>query len=259
MIYPTGPNRLSPRDIPGYEARGGSQEGGEENELDAWAWYRRDEAGQEYRFLEQGMERVAEAMKRGDGEGEGEAAAGGLIDGVVGFSQGGCMAGMLAAALETGREPAHGHEGWLRAVREANGGRPFKFAVIYSGFWAPPTDLGWLYEPKIRTPTLHYLGSLDTVVDETRSQGLVERCEGPLVLTHPGGHYVPVTKEVRQIRVLCASFQLFREPSGAVLLPKSSRHPPNRNLFADFGGQWAMPLAGFIKNCVEGAEAATKL
>ncbi len=216
MVYPTGPNRLSPRDIPGYEARGGSQEGGEENELDAWAWYRRDDAGKEYRFLEQGMERVAEVMRRGDGEGE-EAAAGKVIDGVVGFSQGGCMAGMLTAALEAGREPAPGHEGWVRAVREANGGQPFKFAVIYSGFWAPAADLGWLYEPKIRTPTLHYLGSLDTVVDETRSQGLVERCEGPLVLTHPGGHYVPVTKE------------------------------------------FAMPLAGFIKNCVEGAEAATKL
>ena len=216
MVYPTGPNRLSPRDIPGYEARGGSQEGGEENELDAWAWYRRDEVGKEYRFLEQGMERVAEAMRRGDGEG-GEEAAGGVIDGVMGFSQGGCMAGMLTSALEPGREPTDGHERWVRAVREANGGRPFKFAVIYSGFWATPTDLGWLYDPKIRTPTLHYLGSLDTVVDETRSQGLVERCEAPLVLTHPGGHYVPVTKE------------------------------------------WAMPLAGFIKNCVEGAEAATKL
>jgi hypothetical protein len=102
-------------------------------------------------------------------------------------------------------------------VREANGGRPLKFAVIYSGFWATPPDLVWLYEPKITTPTLHFLGSLDTVVDHSRSEGLVERCVDPLVLTHPGGHHVPVSKE------------------------------------------WAMPLAGFVKKCIESAEAGTTL
>jgi hypothetical protein len=53
-------------------------------------------------------------------------------------------------------------------------------------------------------------------VDESRSQGLVERCEDPLVLTHPGGHYVPVNKE------------------------------------------WVMPVAGFIKKCLEGPDG-TKL
>jgi pimeloyl-ACP methyl ester carboxylesterase len=105
---------------------------------------------------------------------------------------------MLASALEEGRvghDLSEEHAGWVGAVREANGGRPLKFAVIYSGFYAVPGDLAWLYEPKIRTPTLHFLGSLDTVVDESRSQGLVERCEAPMVLTHPGGHYVPVSKE----------------------------------------------------------------
>lgn len=226
MVYPTGPNRLSPRDIPGYEARPGtaSQEGGEDNEIDSWAWFRKDEANQRYRFVEEGMRRLADVMSgegvQEDGTEVGDAAAvgGGLIDGVVGFSQGGCMAGMLAAALEGCHEPTtKEHEGWVKAVRDANGGRPLKFAVIYSGFFATPRDLAWLYEPKIKTPTLHFLGSLDTVVDESRSQGLVDRCEDPVVLTHPGGHYVPVSKE------------------------------------------WAMPLAGFIKKCVEGVDAQTRL
>lgn len=125
---------------------------------------------------------------------------------------------MLAAAMESsGRKPIEGQEGWVKAVREANKGVPLKFAVIYSGFYATPGDLGWMYTPKITTPTLHFLGSLDTVVEESRSLGLVERCEEPLVLTHPGGHYVPVSKE------------------------------------------WAMPLAGFIKKCVEGPEAGVRL
>lgn len=132
---------------------------------------------------------------------------GGGIDGVVGFSQGGAVAAMLAAALEflpgdARRAAAAGAggdstatPGWPSSLREANGGRPLKFAVVYSGFFAPQAELAWLYEPKVRTPTLHFIGSLDTVVDEGRSRGLVARCEDPLVVVHPGGHYVPVSKE----------------------------------------------------------------
>ncbi|KAG6040824.1 hypothetical protein E4U41_006995, partial [Claviceps citrina] len=95
--------------------------------------------------------------------------------------------------------------GWVRRLREANGGRPARFAVSYSGFWAPVASLQFLYEPRIGTPMMHYLGSLDTVVDEGRSRALVERCVDATVVVHPGGHHVPVSKE------------------------------------------WAMPLAGFIK------------
>jgi fermentation-respiration switch protein FrsA (DUF1100 family) len=234
MLYPTAPNRLSARDIPGYEPRGSamSEEGGEveghgQDEIDSWAWFRKEEATGGYRFVEEGMGRLAEAMaedrvaaaaKDGVAEGAEGGEDGGAIDGVIGFSQGGCVAAMLASAMEDGRgeaAPAE-HAGWARAVREANGGRALKFALIYSGFYAVPQDLAWLYEPKIKTPTLHFLGSLDTVVDESRSQGLVERCEEPLVLTHPGGHYVPVNKE------------------------------------------WVMPVAGFIKKCLEGPDG-TKL
>jgi hypothetical protein len=244
MLYPTAPNRLSPRDVPGYQPpppgtsagavaaageEGGNGDGGaDEDEMDAWAWFRRDDASGRYRFLEEGMVRVAEAVRDGVVGEEGGAGAGtgtweddgqsGGIDGVIGFSQGGCMAAMLASAMEEGRAVgAPEHERWVSAVRAANGGRPLKFAVIYSGFYAVPEDLAWLYNPPIRTPTLHFLGSLDTVVDESRSQGLVERCQDPVVLTHPGGHYVPISKE------------------------------------------WAMPLAGFIKKCVESAGDGTKL
>jgi hypothetical protein len=233
---------LSVRDIPGYEppssAGKDGDDGGEgesEEMTDSWAWFRKDEASGRYRLVERGMVRLAEAMSglRGGVDGGGGSAKGvnedeggasddaaaeleegeGFVDGVIGFSQGGCMAAMLASAMEESRSTeaasAKEHEGWVKAVRDANRGRPLKFAVIYSGFYAVPDDLAWLYEPKIKTPTLHFLGSLDTVVEESRSRGLVERCEEPLVMVHPGGHYVPVSKE------------------------------------------WAMPLAGFIRKCLE--------
>lgn len=202
LFYPTAPTRLSPRDIPGYEP---SPDADADAETDSWAWFRKDEASGNYTALRAGFDRVASCIRD---------EAGGHVDGVVGFSQGGAMAAMVASALEhVGGPEAEGEGegekkyrqppasdanydwGWVDGLREANGGRALRFAVIYSGFFSPPPELGWLYEPKIRTATLQYIGSLDTVVDESRTQGLVERSEDAVVVVHPGGHYVPVNKE----------------------------------------------------------------
>lgn len=125
----------------------------------------------------------------------------GGVDGVIGFSQGAAMASFVAAALETQRglpSSSSGEEdSWPRKLREANGGKGLKFAVIYSGFMARDEDLQWLYTGNIQTPTLHYIGGLDTVVEESRSRALVENCrdDRKRVLIHPGGHHVPVSKE----------------------------------------------------------------
>ncbi|KAJ0167991.1 Dihydrofolate reductase [Colletotrichum tanaceti] len=213
LTYPTGPSKLSPRDIPGFvpdESGGGDQEQ-EQEDIDAWSWWRKDESSGAYRFLAEGVSAVADAIRE----------AGGDVDGVLGFSQGGAFAALLAAMLETPHRDEAGLpedlRAAVRALREANGGRPFKFAVVYSGFFAPPDELRWAYEPRIKTPTLHFLGSLDTVVEESRSRGLVDRCEDPLVVVHPGGHYVPITKE------------------------------------------WAMPLIGFIKKIADEEKAKSNI
>ncbi|KAH7628876.1 serine hydrolase-domain-containing protein [Sordaria sp. MPI-SDFR-AT-0083] len=239
LIYPTAPNRLSVSDIPGYEPSPNSQSGpGEEKELsDSWAWFRREEATWNYRFIGEGFERLAETMEKVNG---GAVVVDGLvtdqkvgeegveepkelkgvvrsevIDGVIGFSQGGAMAAMLTAAMEH-LSPGHPrpvltaeHDAWARQIRDANKGQPLKFCVSYSGFFALPPELGWLWEPKVKTPTMHFLGSLDTVVEESRSRRLVEACEDAVVVVHPGGHYVPVSKE------------------------------------------WVAPLVGFIRGCLE--------
>lgn len=182
LFYPTGPSRLSPRDIPGFVP---DESTPEDEDLDAWAWWRKDESSGSYRHLDQGVSAVAEAVREAGG-----------VDGVLGFSQGGAFAALLAAMLERPhREVPDELRPCVEELRDANGGEPFKFAFVYSGFFAPPEELKWAYEPKIKTPTLHFLGSLDTVVDESRSQGLVDRCEEPMVVVHPGGHYVPISKE----------------------------------------------------------------
>lgn len=188
-IYPTGPHRLRPADIPGFQPREGASDGAREaeEELDAFGWFLHDEEAGPLRGLEAGMRAIADAIEEASG-----------VDGVLGFSQGGAVGALVAAALEEGAEGAAAaeHAPWVRRLREANGGRPLRFCVVYSGFVARPgAGLGWLYERGIRTPTCHFFGSGDTVVEEPRCRALADRCVGAEVVVHPGGHHVPVRKE----------------------------------------------------------------
>ncbi|KAH6647104.1 serine hydrolase FSH [Truncatella angustata] len=189
LIYPTGPHRLKPSDIPGFQPpEGKTAEDVDEEQTDSWAWFRRDEATGSYRGLGEGMRSVARAVRDCGG-----------VDGVLGFSQGGAMAAMVAGALEPGRAAPEGDgedASWVRELREANAGG-LRFAVVYSGFVARDEGLRWLYEGAIQTPSLHFVGALDTVVEEGRSRALIESCREDRTRTfvHPGGHYVPVSKE----------------------------------------------------------------
>ncbi len=81
---------------------------------------------------------------------------------------------------------------------------PLKFVVVYSGFKAMQRCYEAFYEPLIKTPVLHFIGQLDSVVEEKRSRALVDACvdadektakDGDVgeerVVYHPGGHFVP--------------------------------------------------------------------
>lgn len=201
----------------------------DDDSSDAWAWFRKNEVDGTYRGFEAGVRAVADAIRSSstsssastddnDNDSNDEA----RIDGVIGFSQGGCFASLVAAALETSTPPSGtsppiralpdpsttpspsaetpaGQEAdwsWVPYLTAANNNHPLKFCVVYSGFYTPVPGLQWLLEnPLIQTPTAHFIGSLDTVVDEVRSQALAERCADPKVFVHPGGHYVPVAKQ----------------------------------------------------------------
>ena len=135
----------------------------------------------------------------------------GPFDGVIGFSQGACAAGMVVSLLE-GQKRKKAFDAMSRSGPAGNGKGiaypesflqgegfvqgPLKFGVVYSGFKAPGERYAAFYEPSIETPVLHVLGQLDVVVEEKRSRGLVEVCdkgEGRVVV-HPGGHFVPSAK-----------------------------------------------------------------
>ena len=132
----------------------------------------------------------------------------GPFNGVIGFSQGGALAGMLASTLEPEtreafeKAQASGGMRFPEALEEDTGfvtdvvHPPFKFAVSYSGFGASNHPLyKAFYDPRIKTPMLHFLGTMDTVVEEKRSLRLAEACEDHgkegRVVYHPGGHFLP--------------------------------------------------------------------
>ena len=269
-----------------------------ETDSDGYGWWRRrgDTEPYYYEGMELGLDSLAQALKEE-----------GPFDGVIGFSQGGSAAGLVASLLEPGRrrafEDAARYRGgmkvpesfWVRrkgrsieGKQEGKGkdGRteasesesrefdsnipaseqskstvtaatepaaqnqpnshstsispnsnsnpnpktdineddyiyepihpPLKFAVSYSGYGTLNPLYAGFFNPRIRTPMLHFIGSLDTVVEERRSLMLVDACEdGSIVndgssgspsdpgnprnnrrvIYHPGGHFLPSSQK----------------------------------------------------------------
>lgn len=201
LHYPTAPIRLDIRDIPGFDVDG------DKDNPEAYGWWRRkgDKEPFTYEGMEMGLAKMAECLKHD-----------GPFQGVLGFSQGGAAAGMVASLLEPGRREAFEaaqSKGGIRypdSFTEDSGfieeaiHPPLKFAVNYSGFGASTNALYQaFYVPKIQTPILHFLGSVDTVVSEERSLRLVDACvdgrgkEGsaPRLVYHPGGHFLPSSQK----------------------------------------------------------------
>lgn len=210
-IYPTGPLRLDPADIPGYEP---SPDRNPDDPIEAYGWWRRSNTANPplYVGVEDGLQAVAKVLREE-----------GPFDGVIGFSQGAALAAMVASLLETGRMGAFARfqdagaasAGVDLSAATEKGpipGMPFpesfaetqlqqhpplKFALCYSGFRAPgPRYRAFYEEPAIQTPVLHVLGSLDAVVDDSRSRALIDACAGDpekegKVIWHPGGHFLP--------------------------------------------------------------------
>ncbi|OHW98870.1 dihydrofolate reductase [Colletotrichum incanum] len=190
LIYPTAPIALSANDLPSRDEA--PPPPSVPAPVDCWAWWRAREPHGEYVGLEQSLEYISDLLRRE-----------GPFDGIVGFSQGAAAAAMVAALLETGRREAFADAHAANrdslslptAVAQLDH-PPLRFAVCYSGFSSEHQLYVAFYTPSIATPSLHFIGSLDTVVEESWTQELVARCESGTasVALHPGGHFVPTGK-----------------------------------------------------------------
>ncbi|OQE30935.1 hypothetical protein PENFLA_c002G01373 [Penicillium flavigenum] len=185
LVYPTAPFKLEPSSYSPSELR---------NRHGAWNWFETESIDGLYPGLEGGLESIASILKDS-----------GPFDGIVGFSQGAATAAMVASLLEENRKDA------FCRLEEEDGTPypacfatlkhpPLKFVVSISGYVASHSAYRAFYDPAIRTPVLHFLGSMDTIVDESASMGLVQCCQESgevkeqMVIRHSGGHVVPSGK-----------------------------------------------------------------
>lgn len=137
----------------------------------------------------------------------------GPFDGVIAFSQGTLIAGMVASLLE-GNIPhdlsADDPNRSLTAFEYPEAfldikHPPFKFGILYASRVGQHQCYDWLYErPGIRTPFCLVYGRLDPMVDHDEREAatrLLTRGNGSCLWFHDGGHYVP-TDAISSDRVI---------------------------------------------------------
>lgn len=169
-VYLSAPVQVATEDLP-FETSastfGGDAAGSSASDFRSWWPFNISQA--DHYTIDQALDSIKQSIEKD-----------GPYVGVIGFSQGAGLAGILCNMIQT-----------LSPKQE-----PFKFAVLYSGFRAQPDALQHYYDNKITTPSLHILGSLDTVVSEERSMKLYDACSEDTreILRHPGGHFVPNSK-----------------------------------------------------------------
>ncbi|MBF9071359.1 alpha/beta hydrolase family protein [Streptacidiphilus fuscans] len=107
--------------------------------------------------------------------------------GVIGFSQGAALAGLLTAVQETAPDPG---------AEEAGRRLGFGFAVMIGGFTSDAPQHGQLFTRPLTTASLHVTGAADSIVPMRDSLRLADRFADPVVLRHGGGHVIPADREV---------------------------------------------------------------
>lgn len=100
----------------------------------------------------------------------------GPFDGILGFSQGAAMLGLLCGLQQQGKLSFS-----------------FKFAIFSSAFRSRSTPHQYLYSEKITLPTLHIFGEADQVIDKSMSEEFLQYFDEPETLIHAGGHFIPAT------------------------------------------------------------------
>ncbi|KAM6242566.1 esterase OVCA2 [Porphyrio hochstetteri] len=98
----------------------------------------------------------------------------GPVDGLLGFSQGAALAAMVCSLRARG-DPRF----------------PVAFAILVAGFASRAPAHSHFYQEPIALPTLHVVGDTDAVIAAHLSRELAQRFVEPVIVTHPGGHFVP--------------------------------------------------------------------
>uniref|UniRef100_UPI00398E86E0 esterase OVCA2 isoform X2 n=1 Tax=Pristiophorus japonicus TaxID=55135 RepID=UPI00398E86E0 len=121
--------------------------------------------------LEESLETVSKAMVEL-----------GPFDGIMGFSQGAALVSMICALKQQGDSRFQ-----------------FDFAILIAGFRSRCKLHERFYEEPIALPSLHVFGDTDRVIPGAMSQELSTLFMDPVILTHPGGHFVPASAPQKKV------------------------------------------------------------
>ncbi|KAM0793506.1 hypothetical protein ACM66B_000945 [Microbotryomycetes sp. NB124-2] len=157
----------------------------------------------------------------------------GPFDGVWGFSQGAACAAILTALVE---DPSLHSAFSASSIVPGSSWppKPFKFAILSSGFLPLDPRTQKLFDEPLQTPSLHILGRGDTIVGTDRSLPLVDAFVDARVEWHDGGHHIPNKASWRNFfKAYLGEFaaggagadgaNALPSPSGAVSPPGSER------------------------------------
>ncbi|XP_047532083.1 esterase CG5412 [Vanessa atalanta] len=104
----------------------------------------------------------------------------GPFDGFMGFSQGACLVGLLAAMQQKGYLPY-----------------TFKFAIFASGFRSGSLVHKGFYDEDINLHSLHVYGESDSIIPKEMSESLINLFVKSVVIEHAGGHYVACSGSIK--------------------------------------------------------------
>ncbi len=109
----------------------------------------------------------------------------GPFDGILGFSQGGCLASILCAIANNDIESEK-----TKYIK-------FKFGIIIAGFKSRQSQHDIFYDlnKKIDLPTLHVFGDGDKVIPSEMASDLCNYFLNPKILRHEQGHFIPGNSE----------------------------------------------------------------
>jgi dihydrofolate reductase len=169
LVYVSAPISVKLADLP-FDS---SKVGGNTDDGTLRSWWPNSESDPDYYSLDFAFSTIRTSIEES-----------GPFIGVLGFSQGAALAGILCQHIHNLHDSQP----------------PLQFGILYSGFRLVKPEHQQFYKTKITVPTVHVVGTLDTVVSEERSLALWDACNEStrFMISHPGGHYVPSAKYILQ-------------------------------------------------------------
>lgn len=156
---------------------------GRQEQVNLGWWYGRDTVN-DYKGIEVSLSSVAQFIH------------GRPIHGVIGFSQGAALAGMVCSLVD-----CHNNPGKVAAIRAQGlpvddylclpGQERLRFMMSIGGYQGTLKYYGSLYQWPMETPSIHTLASMDAIVEHQLSMDLARSFTSYEIVEYFGSHFIP--------------------------------------------------------------------